>query len=395
MIQTKMFFKKRRRKMYKATELKNGNQLIDTHKMEWHIERVRQWQKNPLKVYPIYMEISPIRKCNHRCVFCGLDFLNYENIFLNTQVLIKCLEEMAEKKVLSIMYAGEGEPLLHKDIAKIINATKQFGIDVSLTTNVVPLTKKIVDECLSSITWIKASIDGGTKETHAKIHRCSESHFDMAIKNLAYAVQMRNQLGLTCSIGAQLLLGESNRHEVKILAQILRDIGADYFVVKPYSQHLASINKEQDFLGELDYEECMNMAYELSSMETADFTISFRANTMQNCINKNRSYDKCLATPCFWAYIDSEGGVWTCSAYLGTDEKFLIGNINQQAFSQIWESEKRQKNIEFVKNGLCIKNCRLNCRMNAVNEWLHKIETGEIDINDVSPGKAPYNVNFI
>ena len=57
---------------------------IDGSKILHHPERLKQWlnaQGNieaQLKIYPIYMEISPIGGCNHRCTFCAVDYLGYD-----------------------------------------------------------------------------------------------------------------------------------------------------------------------------------------------------------------------------------------------------------------------------------------------------------------------------
>ena len=57
---------------------------IDSHKLMYHPERVTQWlqasnQWERIKeIYPIYMEISPMGACNHRCTFCSVDYLSHD-----------------------------------------------------------------------------------------------------------------------------------------------------------------------------------------------------------------------------------------------------------------------------------------------------------------------------
>ena len=47
---------------------------IDGHKLNLHPERVSRWLQGE-SIYPIYMEFSPSGTCNHRCVFCSMDFM--------------------------------------------------------------------------------------------------------------------------------------------------------------------------------------------------------------------------------------------------------------------------------------------------------------------------------
>ena len=149
---------------------------IDSHKLIYHVSRVNNWLKGE-NIYPIYAEISPSGTCNHRCTYCALDFMEYQPRFLNKEMLKDRLSEMALLGLKSIMYAGEGEPLLHKDIVEIINHTKKVGIDVAITTNGVLLKEELIESALEDITWIKVSINGGTRETYAKIHRTNTNNF--------------------------------------------------------------------------------------------------------------------------------------------------------------------------------------------------------------------------
>ncbi len=221
---------------------------IDSHKLNHHPERVAKWLEaennwtGAKKVYPIYLEISPSGICNHRCVFCSLDFMDYQKKFLDADVLKNRISEMAGLGVKSIMFAGEGEPLLHRKMPEIAVHTKNVGIDAAFTTNATPLTEAFCQRALGSIIWIKASINAGKAKTYSKIHRAPEKHFSLVLKNVRRAVEIRNKNKYFCTIGAQMLLLPENRKEVAILAKKLRDAGCDYFVAKPLPRLLPYTN---------------------------------------------------------------------------------------------------------------------------------------------------------
>jgi len=350
---------------------------IDSHKLLYHVSRVNDWLEGK-NVYPIYAEISPAGTCNHRCTYCALDFMEYQPRFLDKEMLKERLSEMASLGLKSVMYAGEGEPLLHKDIDEIINHTKKVGIDVAITTNGVFLKKDLIGGTLENITWIKVSINGATKETYAKIHKTNPDNFDRVIENMSYAVKVRKDKGYKCALGMQLILLPENWHEAELLAQYAKDIGMDYLVIKPYSQHpLSKTTKYKD----IKYSDYLHLADKLSTFNNNNFSVIFRINTMKKWDEGQRSYEQCLALP-FWSYIDAGGNVWGCSAYL-SNERFLYGNIYKNRFKEIWEGEKRHVSIRWTEEKLDTNQCRLNCRMDEINRYLWNLKN------------PPEHVNFI
>ena len=356
---------------------------VDNHKLMFHPERVFEWMKDhdkwetAKKIYPIYVEVSPVGSCNHRCTFCAIDYIGYQNRQIPSDLMKSRLSEMVQLGVKSVMFAGEGEPCLHKGLPKILDYCSEIGLDTSITTNMVPLTDNNVDSFVRNCTWIKTSINAGRPETYALIHQCNPSDFDLVIKNLEKAVQTKKRRGYPCTMGAQMVLLPENADEISMLAERLKHIGMDYLVVKPYSQHHSSLTRKYS---DLDYRPYIHLEKELQSLNGDGFDIIFRLKTMSRTIEKKISFEKCQATPFFWAYIMSNGDVYGCSAYL-EDEKFCYGNIAQSTFKEIWEGDRRKLNHHFVLNELSIKDCRHNCRMWSANQYLWETKYPQDHVN--------------
>ena len=337
---------------------------IDGHKLHYHLPRVADWLAGR-PVYPIAMEVSPSGSCNHRCLFCAVDYLEYQPRFLVAETIKTRISELAGLGLRSIMFAGEGEPLLHRDIAGIVAHTRAAGIDAALVSNAALLREELARALLPNLTWLKVSCNAGTPATYAAVHRTRPEDFERVMANLAAAVRIRREGRLDCTIGIQLLLLPENAHEVAALAARAREIGLDYLVVKPYSHFDRSKTTRYR---DIRYEEYRGLAAQVKACATDTFDVVFREETMRLHDEAERTYGRCLALP-FYSYIDAGGTVWGCKEYLG-DERFAFGNINEQSFREIWEGPRRAAVTRFVAEELDVRGCRTNCRLDKMNRWL-------------------------
>jgi radical SAM protein with 4Fe4S-binding SPASM domain len=348
--------------------MENADKLrIDSHKLIFHPSRVAQWLKGQA-ISPLYVEMSPAGSCNHRCTFCAKDYMEYLPRCLNTGILLERLSELGSMGVKSVMFAGEGEPLLHPDIALIIKHTRSVGIDVAMTTNGVLLFEELARKILPHMSWIKFSIDAGTPETYSAIHRTKPVDFEHVLNNLGSAARLVSENGWKCTVGAQALLLPDNAAEMELLAGYCKDAGARYLVIKPYSQHHKSHNSTH---ANIDYSPHMDLGERLERFNNDNFTVIFRAGTFAKLQRSGRGYERCLALP-FWSYIDASGDVWGCSSHMG-DERFLYGNIMEKGFHEIWSGSKRQRSSDFVAGELNPERCRMNCRMDEINRYLWEL----------------------
>lgn len=381
---------------------------IDSHKLHFHPGRVAAWLEaqdsweKMQKIYPIYVEISPFGACNHKCTFCGVDYMleRPDKPKLEFELLCDVISNMAEHGVLSIMFAGAGEPLLYKRLADLILHADACGIDTSITTNGVFLNEAFCRKVFAAkrLRWIKVSINGGDAPTYERIHQAKPGDFETVMKNLAKAVEIRKELGQGPTLGGQLVaLPEITRSDPKRplikqtipsnletaapLAERLREAGVDYLVIKPYSQHIMS--EKTRVYDHMRYAEAHTWAERAVAYTTETFAVTVRYQTMEHWDSHQRGYQSCHATPSFWGYLEADGNVWGCSAYLGRDEggehfgddRFRYGNVHDASFSDIWEGERRRQNWEYIKTptsegGLNISNCRVNCRMDGPNRYL-------------------------
>lgn len=335
----------------------------DTPKAQFHPLRIAQWMESKddwgkaKKLYPLYVEISPSGACNHRCTFCAVDYLGYKANLLNHEALVLALAGMAQNGVQSIMWAGEGEPLLYKKLNDAIACADAYGLSQAVTTNGVLLDKL---KNIHRLKFLKISCNAGTPETYREIHKGKPEDWDIVWANISEASKRKGD----CQLTVQMVVLPENEAQVRNLYDMAAKSGADLVILKPYSQHERSITTR--------YKEHRSETFEMMKSHP-DWSPQLIVRSDSPSHNE-QEYKQCFSTPNLWAYISSTGDVYTCSAYL-LDERFKIGNIHERSFREIWEGEKRRQNWELLKT-LDITGCRKNCRMHQTNNYLWNLHQG-------------------
>lgn len=340
---------------------------IDDHKLIYHPERVAQWSEQG-DCFPLYVEIGLTNRCNHKCIFCALDWLGHNSADIDRNVMLNTLKDMAQHGVKSVMFAGEGESLLHRDAPVFIKYANENGIKVALTTNGVPFGRKKTEACLPYLSWVRFSINAGTPEKYAKVHNTIPEDFDRVIANIQYAAEIKEQKGLIIDIGVQSLIIPESIESIARLAELVKNAGADNLQIKPYSQHPLSNNKLA-----VNYEDYINLEPELKSFESESFKVFFRRNTIRRLLS-GADYYCCHGLP-FFALINAKGHIIPCNMFYNNPD-FIYGDLNRESFSEIWQGDRRKEVLESL-NKRDIKDCRQVCRLDPINRYLNRIKYPE------------------
>jgi radical SAM protein with 4Fe4S-binding SPASM domain len=344
---------------------------VDNHKLIYHPERVTEWLEKG-DCFPIYVEIGITNRCNHRCVFCALDWFEKNPRDMDPEVMKRTLREMAECGVKSVMFAGEGEPSMHRDICEFISYAKSQGLDVALATNGVLFDQEKLEKTLPSLSWVRFSVDAGTPQTYKKIHRGGSKDFDKVLANLRDAVAIKKKDNLPVIIGVQLLLIPDNLDDLVPFVKIFKEIGVDNVQIKPYSQHPLSRNR---FC--IDYAQYPDIEEKIRQFETLSFQVIFRSKTAQR-LSLKREYQICYGLP-FYTLIESDGAIIPCNLFHKNPE-FCYGNLYDDSFVAIWNGEKRKHILqELIKNKTDY--CRDGCRLDAVNRYLYQLKNPHPHVN--------------
>ena len=145
---------------------------------------------------PFVVQIFPVYACNFKCNYCIFSVDKAKRGFISDKIIMdfdlykKCIDEIAifPNKVKVLRFVGIGEPLLHKNIADMVEyaVSKDVANTVEILTNASLLTPKMSDSLISAgLSRLVVSVQGTTKEKYKDV--CGANiDFENFIENLRY-----------------------------------------------------------------------------------------------------------------------------------------------------------------------------------------------------------------
>ena len=333
------------------------NSILGFGKLIYHPEKV-MGVKQKTNAFPLTATLSLGNYCNHACLWCSTYYWQQESSkTIDFRKITKWKKKSSLKGLKSIIYVGNGEPLAYKRFPEITKFVYKNKLDQGIFTNGY-LMNRYFDELSEYFTFVRISLDAGSSRIHSKLHAVPESHFPKIIENLKKLIKKRNNK--TPTIGVQFATHQQNIHEIKKSVELVKDIGVDYFSIKPVFDR-GSVNKKilKNNLTKSDFDKAFDS---VSNHIDKDFKIFYKP---QQIISESNSqnmlvYNKCYAG--FFGVNVYEDGSITGS---GPHHK-VVGNLNTPL-------EELEENIMRLSEKLNLKNCPSGCRWHPLNFQLHKI----------------------
>ena len=329
-------------------------------KLLFHTRKINEWLDGE-NIYPILVEFDLSNKCNHRCKFCTFDYIK-DRSTIDTDIVIKAIDDFGWGGVKSINWTGGGEPLIHKDFAKIVRHAKVFEIEQGIFTNGVLLDDEKMEAILDTHSWIRFSIDSSDRQTYKDIRGADD--FDKVLANIRKLVKLRDEKKSDLTIGIGYIITPENHTGIKAFSEIIKDLGVDYGQYKPC---IKNFNDKEQISADWWSKEVIPVLQEVfADNKKAVVNLYKLTDLVENSFD--RTYDKCYGhnfCPC----IGASGDVWVCTHLRGV-ERYSMGNLKNNTFDEIWKSQKRQD----VINDIDLNVCQFCCKNNEINKMLYQIK---------------------
>lgn len=300
--------------------------------------------------YPISVELSLTNACNLNCVYCS-DMELRKNQGNSSQIDINVLKslflDLKKGGTKGVVIEGGGEPTIYPYFEEAVTYATERGLAVGLITNG---TKSLSKNLLEKFEWIRVSLDATTGEEYNDIKRIDK--FEVVLENIAEYAKFCG------TVGVGFVVTKNNISQIENLVMRLRELRVSYIQLRP----VVDCEQLYPYGVDLEYLKCYEhpeYAVEIDGMnenaESGNGGLSCRAHSITTVI-------------C------ADGSVYLCGRL--NIYKWIppIGNIIQNTFQDIWNSEERMRQAKMVADiDFCTKNCP-QCRISKFNQLFHRIE---------------------
>jgi hopanoid biosynthesis associated radical SAM protein HpnH len=176
------------------------------------------------KRYPLVLMLEPLFRCNLACAGCGK--IDYPDEILNQRLSYdECMQAIKECGAPAVSIAG-GEPLLHREMPKIVKGFIERDKFVILCTNALLLAKKIGDyEPHPNFTW-SVHLDGDQAMHDKSV--CLDGTYEKAVE----AIKLAKSRGFRTQINCTLFNGADPERTAKFFDEMTA-MGIDGITVSP------------------------------------------------------------------------------------------------------------------------------------------------------------------
>ncbi len=312
-------------------------------------------------------------KCNLNCIHCYAKANNMtKNEELSTEEGYKLIDDLSNFQVPVLLFSG-GEPLLRKDIFKLLEYSKKRGMRSVLSTNGTLITEdvaiKLKNACVS---YVGISFDG-IKETNDKF-RGVHGAYEKALEGI------KNCKKYGIKVGLRFTINKKNYKEIKSIFKMMKEENINRICF----YHLVYSGRGSNLINE-----------DLSKKETRDTIDTILEETKKSFIEGNKFEVLTVDNHCDGPYLymkllkedpikaknayelllmnggNSSGVGIGCISWDGNvyPDQFwrhcILGNIKKDTFSNIWNNTSNQiikllrnrKEI-ILKNAIKCKKCK-------------------------------------
>ncbi|MBE6033261.1 MAG: radical SAM protein [Clostridiales bacterium] len=265
---------------------------------------------------PFIVQLFPVYACNLNCGYCIHALEKKERgyisdvVYMDFELYRKCIDQMKffKNKLKMLRFAAIGEPLLHKDIVKMVEYAKRAEIaeSIDIVSNGTLLTNQLSDGLIEAgLSRLRISINGLSKAQYLN-NTGQAIDFENMVENVTYFYENRGNTKLYIKIIDYMVDTKEERNQFyNCFLNICDEIAIE---------HLTPT------IEEIDYKK-------LSGKEKLD-----RPHNEKEMI-----YTEICPQPFYLIQINPDGNVVPCCSMKYPE---ILGNVKEENIKEIWNGER-------------------------------------------------------
>ncbi len=300
----------------------------------------------------VFIEVT--NHCNLLCETCPRTFVTYEEPkTLGWENFLKIVDQFPDME--RAVLHGIGEPLINKDLPRMIAHLKARGVHVLFNTNGTLLTADWSRQLIESgLDELRCSIDGADPKTCALIRGAPLLH--KIINNLTQFVRIQREMAAATPRASIWMTGmKENIAELPDLLRLAARIGVPEVYVQRmvYTADAAQTPPGMMDSGHSlfdDYNDEVERIISVAESLAVELGLVFKASgatSPRQSLEASRTPDphpwKACLRPWTTAYITANGNALPCciSPFATTDyDSLKLGNLFEKPFVEIWNDDR-------------------------------------------------------
>lgn len=288
------------------------------------------------RLLPRKLIVDSTNLCNSNCIFCAYQYREEAVSTLSLDLFSHAIQDYAKFHPESFvtLTPAFGEPLLDRTIFEKVRLAKAHGIQrVQFYTNAILLKKRLAELLASPLDNLEISLADFNREEYLRIYRVDK--YPDVIEGVGLLLKTLKDEGRRLPVKLN-LMGRRDWSEIQQEPDYLTHIA-------PYLTEFVFIDLTRDY---------------------DNWNGSIVASDLLPGMNLKTQRPSDVALPCRRAHdlqLLSDGTVRLCGARRlpsGQHDGLVVGNIKEQSFAEIWQSEKTRSVIKSFFHGKAPDVCR-------------------------------------
>jgi len=289
--------------------------------------------------YPLVLMLEPLFRCNLACAGCGK--IDYPEEILDKRLSYdECMQAIDECGSPMVSIAG-GEPLIHKEMARIVRGFIDKKKFVYLCTNALLLEKRMADYSPSPYLTFSIHLDGNEMRHDNSV--CREGVYKKCIE----VIKLARSRGFRVTINCTLFQGET-ANEIAEFMDMAMELGIEGVTISPGYSYQHAPNQES-FLKNQESKQLFRDLFKLGKGLKWRFN---QSSLYLDFLAGNQSYQ---CTP--WGNPTRNVFGWQKACYLLVDEGYTSSFKSMLAETE-WNNYGKGRNPKCA-------NCMVHCGFEA------------------------------